>query len=82
MSQLLTLDLVELESNLKNEVNSFFKKTSWDIKPYLVEKDWRSWNKMMGNGKTAKAASTRRCLDSKRYFNSIIGDRTKIGVTL
>jgi hypothetical protein len=82
MSQLLTLDLVELESNLKNEVNSFFKKAIWDIKPYLVEKDWRSWNKMMGTGKTAKASSTRRCLDSKRYFNSIIGDRTKIGVTL
>ena len=36
----------------------------------------------MGTGKTAKASSTRRCLDNKRYFNIIIGDRTKVGITL
>ena len=82
MSQLLSLDLVKLEGNLKKEVNIFFKSSQWDAQPYLVEKDLRSWNKMMGTGKTSKAASTRRCLDNKRYFNMIVGDKTKVGVTL
>ena len=83
MSQLLSFDLVKMEANLNNQVKNFRKPTEWDV--YYNngnERDMKAWNKMMGTGKTPKTRSTRKCLDSKRHFNTIIGDKTKVGVTL
>ena len=85
---LLAFDLIKMEEKLTKDVNDFFK---WEkILPYEVEKDWRAWNKMMGTGKTDKARSTRRCLDSKRGFEKTIhsegkrfmGNKTLVGVRL
>ena len=69
---LITHDLKELKSNLKNDVTNFFKKTVWDEHPYEVEVDWSTWNKMMETGTTNKSASTRRCLDAKRRLNDCL----------
>ena len=83
MSQLLAFDLVKMEANLNNQVKNFRKPTEWDVHYNNGnERDMKAWNKMMGTGKTSKACSTRRCLDNKRHFNAITGDKTKVGVTL
>ena len=85
---MITNDLKELESNLKKQVKTMFSESVWDHTPsYLIEKDYRAWDKMMGAKKckfgTYKySSSTRRCLDNSRHFNAITKNNKKVGVTL
>ena len=82
MSSLLAFDLVTddlkiLETNLKNEVNNYFKKTVWDEHPYEIEVDWKHYYKLYGVGETSKAKSTRKCLDNFRTYKKSLGESTK-----
>ena len=85
---MITNDLKELESNLKKQVKTMFSESVWDdTHSYLIEKDYRAWDKMMGAKKckfgTYKySSSTRRCLDNSRRFNAITKNNKKVGVTL
>ena len=95
---LLAFDLIKMEANLIKQINEKLKPTKWDVRSsYVVEKDMRAWNKMMGTGKTNKTVSTRKCLDAKRRLDDYLqeggsdgkgigkgfmGSKTLIGVRL
>ena len=93
MSRLLAVDIItndlkELESNLKKQVKTMFSESEWDDShSYLIEKDYRAWDVMMGAkkckfGTYKHSSSTRRCLDNSRHFNVTTKNNKKIGVTL
>jgi hypothetical protein len=93
MSSLLAIDMItndlkELESNLKKQVTERFSESVWDSShSYLIEKDYRAWDVMMGAkkckfGTYKQSSSTRRCLDNSRHFNVISKNNKKEKVVL
>jgi len=93
MSRLLAVDIItndlkELESNLKKQVKTMFSESEWDDShTYLIEKDYRAWDVMMGAkkckfGTYKHSSSTRRCLDNSRHFNVISKNNKKEKVIL
>ena len=93
MSRLLAVDIItndlkELESNLKKQVKTMFSESEWDDShSYLIEKDYRAWDVMMGAkkrkyGNGFKSSSTRRCMDNSRHFNVITKNNKKEKVIL
>ena len=87
MSRMLNgFDLIRLEEKLRNEVSEKFGSTVWDSKELVgsdaYEMDIRSWRRMMATGHTPSTRSTRRCLDNKTHFDSIVGNCGYAGVRL
>ena len=93
MSRLLAVDIItndlkELESNLKKQVKTMFSESEWDDShSYLIEKDYRAWDVMMGAkkckfGTYKHSSSTRRCLDNSRHYNVISKNNKKEKVIL
>ncbi|HIE77903.1 MAG TPA: hypothetical protein EYP92_03650 [Candidatus Thioglobus sp.] len=93
MSRLLAVDIItndlkELEANLKKQVKTMFSESEWDDShSYLIEKDYRAWDVMMGAkkckfGTYKHSSSTRRCLDNSRHFNVISKNNKKEKVVL
>ena len=93
MSRLLAVDIItndlkELESNLKKQVKTMFSESEWDDShSYLIEKDYRAWDVMMGAkkckfGTYKHSSSTRRCLDNSRHYNVISKNNKKEKVVL
>ena len=79
-------DLIRLEEKLRNEVSEKFGSTVWDSKELVgsdaYEMDIWAWRRMMSTGHTPSTRSTRRCLDNKRHFDSIVGNGGYAGVRL
>ncbi len=87
MSRMLSgFDLIRLEEKLRNEVSEKFGSTVWDSKELVgsdaYEMDIRSWRRMMSTGHTPTTRSTRRCLDNRRYHDTVVGNSGYAGVRL
>ena len=91
MSRMLSgFDLMRLEEKLRNEVSEKFGERGWDDKTTNVydevvkngEMRYGVWAKMMSTGHTPTTRSTRRCLDNRRYHDTVVGNSGYAGVRL